>query len=647
MIYLDFETRSEADIRETGAWVYSLHPSTSILCLAFKNTENGDRLLLKSGFEKDSFLKAYFNRYIGVALFESHNAFFEKAIWENILVKRFGWPSIPQEHWRCSASVAAYHALPRNLQNAGNILGLSQVKDFDGKSIMLQLAKPKAKGGFILESDAPEKFQKLYEYCEQDVVAEEALSERLGHLPSKELDIWLLDQKINTRGVYIDRQAVDASLKILEQYIETLQKEVAIISEGQFETVNQRAKVLAWCKEQGENIALYDKAYLADVLPKIKNPKVKRILEIRQAIGKTSTAKYQAMFNSMAPDNRIRDVLFYHGASTGRWTGKLVQFQNLPRGSIKDMDKAVDFVKKVKSYRSVEMVYDRPMDFMSSLIRGMVSAPKGKKLVVADFAAIEARVLGWISGCESMLKQFRNGEDLYKDMASKIFKVPVDKVNAEQRQLGKAAILGAGYGMGAEKFYQTCKSWGITIDEALAQTAIMAYRKTYFEVPQFWSNTEKAAHNAVRTKQKLRVGKTSWFIDKGFLKCELPSGRHLHYYQPKFENNSRGNIELTYWGEAMGSAVRNGTYGGKLVENVVQAIARDLMAEAMLRLEAEGFEIVLSIHDEVVAEFPENLYNFDHEKVVKTFEEIMAQVPTWAAGCPIEASGWAGKHYKK
>ncbi len=197
MIYLDFETRSEADIRETGAWVYSLHPSTSILCLAFKNTENGDRLLLKSGFEKDSFLKAYFNRYIGVALFESHNAFFEKAIWENILVKRFGWPSIPQEHWRCSASVAAYHALPRNLQNAGNILGLSQVKDFDGKSIMLQLAKPKAKGGFILESDAPEKFQKLYEYCEQDVVAEEALSERLGHLPSKELDIWLLDQKIS------------------------------------------------------------------------------------------------------------------------------------------------------------------------------------------------------------------------------------------------------------------------------------------------------------------------------------------------------------------------------------------------------------------------------------------------------------------
>jgi DNA polymerase len=151
----------------------------------------------------------------------------------------------------------------------------------------------------------------------------------------------------------------------------------------------------------------------------------------------------------------------------------------------------------------------------------------------------------------------------------------------------------------------------------------------------------------VRTKQRLRVGKTSWFIDKGFLKCELPSGRHLHYYQPKFENNSRGNIELTYWGEAMGSAVRNGTYGGKLVENVVQAIARDIMAEAMLRLEAKGFEIVLSIHDEVVAEFPENLYNFDHEKVVKTFEEVMAQVPTWAVGCPIEASGWAGKHYKK
>lgn len=644
MIYIDFETRSEVDIKESGSWVYSLHPSTQILCLAFK-TPNTEPKLFVSGFETNQEIKNLFDRFIKAGeIFESHNAFFEKGIWQNILVKKYGWASIPNNQWRCSASVAAYHALPRNLGAAGNILNLSHKKDYEGKRIMLQLSRPKTKGGFIEPQEDPEKFKTLYNYCLQDVVAEQNLSERLGELPARELAIWQLDQKINMRGVHIDREAVESSIDILNQYIDKLNQEVGQIAEGYFETVNQRAKVLEWCKQQGENVVLYDKAYIADILPKIKNPKVKRILEIRQEIGKTSTAKYQAMINSMGPDNRIRDVLFYHGASTGRWTGKLVQFQNLPRGKIKDMEKAVAFVKKVKDYNTVDMFYDKPMEFMSSLIRGMVCAPEGKKLAVADFAAIEARVLGWVSGCQKMLSQFENGIDLYKEMASIIYKTPVNEITPEQRQLGKAAILGAGYGMGAEKFYQTCLSWGIKIDEQLAVKAITAYRQTYSQVPAFWASTERAAHNAVRVKATVDAGRTKWFMANGFLKCQLPSGRHLHYYEPKFESNHRGNIELTYWSESMGSAVRNGTYGGKLVENVVQAIARDLMAEAMLRLESQGFEIVLSIHDEVVAEY----YDKEPaEAVVKKFETIMSEVPLWAKGCPIQASGWVGKHYKK
>lgn len=646
MILIDFETRSEADIKETGSWVYSLHPSTEILCMAFKDTTNKVSDLL-TNFWLNEKIKNYFTKAITEGeIFESHNAFFEKGIWENVLVKKYGWTSIPAEQWRCSASVAAYHALPRNLAAAGNLLKLSKTKDYEGKRVMLQLSRPKTKGGFIEPQDDPEKFKILYDYCKQDVEAEEAISHRLGHLPTKELAIWQLDQTINMRGVHIDKEAVEVCLKIIDEYITRLNKEVAELAEGYFETVNQRAKVLEWCKQQGENVLLYDKAYITDILPKIKNPKVKRILEIRQEIGRTSTAKYQAMLNSLAPDNRIRDVLFYHGASTGRWTGKLVQFQNLPRGSIKNMDQAVAFVKKNPSLAMVEMFYGRPMDFMSSLIRGMVSAPDGKKLVVADFAAIEARVLGWVAGCNKMLNQFKQGQDLYKDMASVIYKVPVDQITAEQRQLGKAAILGAGYGMGAEKFYQTCLSWGIKIDEEMAQKAITAYRQTYREVPAFWASTERAAHNAVRIPNKsFGAGeKTRWFNEKGFLKCELPSSRHLHYFEPKFESNHRGNIELTYWSESMGSAVRSGTYGGKLVENLVQAIARDLMAEAMLRLEKAGFEIVLSIHDEVVAEYKGLLPD---QEVVKKFETIMSEVPSWATGCPIQASGWVGKHYKK
>jgi DNA polymerase len=662
MIYLDFETRSEADLKKTGAWVYAQHPSTEILCLAAKfddspvNLVTGKQLLTAKILRQNHNAPLYKMIVEGTEIFEAHNAFFEKAIWRNIMVKRFGWPDIPDHRWRCSASVAAYHALPRGLQTAGAALNLDTVKDVEGKRVMLQLSKPKPKtGGFMKEDEHADKFQTLYDYCKADVDAEHALSKRLGHLPSRELEIWQLDQKINSRGVYVDREAVDAALKILAEYLGKLTKEVEEIGEGFFQTVNQRAKVMEWCKLQGESVTAYDKAYLADTIKNIKNPKVKRILEIRQALGKTSTAKYEAMKNSSAADGRIRDVLMYHGALTGRWSGKLVQFQNLPRGNIKDMATAIKLIKQGSAKR-IEMLHGNVMTFMSAAIRGMICAPEGKLLVVSDFAAIEARVLGWLAGSEKMLKQFRNGEDLYKDMASKIYHVPVEEVTSEQRQLGKAAILGAGYGMGPDKFLQTCLSWGIQVHEGLARTAINTYRTTYGQVPQCWWDQEKAAHAAVRTRQKIICGRITWFMENGFLKCKLPSGRCLHYYAPKFEQRNAdwgGGWELTYLGEKMGKAYRIGTYGGKLVENIVQAIARDLMAEAMLRVEAAGFEVVLSIHDELVAEFnpltikvhDEDL--FSEEILLDKFESLMAETPDWALGCPVEASGWVGKHYKK
>ena len=662
MIYLDFETRSEADLKKTGAWVYSQHPSTEILCLAAKFDDSpvclvtGKQLLTAKILRQNHNAPLYKMIVEGTEIFEAHNAFFEKAIWRNIMVKRFGWPDIPDHRWRCSASVAAYHALPRGLQTVGAALGLDTVKDVEGKRVMLQLSKPKPKtGGFMKEDDHADKFQTLYDYCKADVDAEHALSKRLGHLPPRELEVWQLDQKINSRGVYVDREAVDAALKILAEYLGKLTKEVEEIGEGFFTTVNQRAKVMEWCQLQGESVTAYDKAYLVDTIKNIKNPKVKRILEIRQALGKTSTAKYEAMKNSSAADGRIRDVLMYHGALTGRWSGKLVQFQNLPRGNIKDMATAVKLIKQGSAKR-IEMLHGNVMTFMSAAIRGMICAPEGKLLVVSDFAAIEARVLGWLAGSEKMLNQFRNGEDLYKDMASKIYHVPVSEVTADQRQLGKAAILGAGYGMGPDKFYQTCLSWGIQVHEGLAKTAIHTYRTTYAHVLQCWYDQEKAAHAAVRTRQKIICGRVTWFMENGFLKCQLPSGRCMHYYAPKFEQRNAdwgGGWELTYLGEKMGKAYRIGTYGGKLVENIVQAIARDLMAEAMIRVEKHGFEVVLSIHDELVAEFnpltvrvhDEDL--FSEELLLKKFESLMAETPDWAVGCPVEASGWIGKHYKK
>jgi DNA polymerase len=310
------------------------------------------------------------------------------------------------------------------------------------------------------------------------------------------------------------------------------------------------------------------------------------------------------------------------------------------------MATAIKLIKQ-GSASSIEMLTDDVMGFMSSAIRGMVCAPQGKKLLVADFAAIEARVLGWLAGSEKMLNQFRNGEDLYKDMASNIYRVDVKDVTPEQRQLGKAAILGAGYGMGAPKFYETCLSWGIKVHEGLAKTAINTYRQTYHHVRQLWYDQEKAAHTAVRTGNRVECGKTIWFMQDDFLKCQLPSGRCLHYYKPelKMKQNDWGeSIELSYLAEKMGKAFRNGTYGGKLVENITQAVARDLMADAMLRIEDEGFNIVLSVHDELVAEVPQQTAL---QNPLERFCNLMAATPNWAKDCPVAAEGWEGINYKK
>lgn len=672
VICIDFETRSKVDLKKSGAWVYSLDPSTEILCLAITSSEESTELLtqkdldFKSGLiydtktelinqcekfrPKDSrppcLIKSLLAYRIRDGVYiEAHNAFFEKAIWKNIMVKRYGWPDI--YNWRCSASVAAYHALPRSLSGVGKILNLSTVKDAEGRRVMLQLAKPKPKKDiFFEEEEYPEKYQTLYDYCKSDVEAEFAIIERLGGLPYGELEVWKLDQRINELGVPVDVQAINAALKILEDYKIKLEKELCDITEGEIETAGQRDKILDWCNQRGEKLIGLTKSDVVEALKVVKHPDVRRILEIRQSLSKTSTAKYEAMKNSTAPDGRIRDVLMYHGASTGRWSGKLVQFQNLPRGHIKNMDSAIKLIKK-GSLTTIELVEDDVMSFMSSAIRGMVGASKNHSLFVADFAAIEARVLAWLANSRLMLSHFKTGRDLYKDMAAQIYKVPVGKITPEQRQLGKAAILGAGYGMGSAKFYETCLSWGIKIDKKLASIAIQTYRDTYSEIPSLWRNVEQAALAAVSRKGHVKIGNLEFFTEDDFLKCKLPSGRLLHYYKPKIEKINKegwGEInQLTYLAEKTGKVFSNVTYGGKLVENITQAVARDIMANSMLHLDKLEYKIILTIHDEIIAEVPDK----DACRTIDKFCDEMAKPPRWALDCPISVEGWQGKHYKK
>jgi len=652
MLFIDFETRSRSDIKTVGAYRYAEDKSTDVLCMAWAFD---DKEVSVCKFHESTLLPSEIKEYIhSGGLIEAHNAFFERSIWGNICVPKYDWPIVAPEQWRCSAASCAYMGLPRSLENAGAALELTKQKDKEGKRVMMQLCRPRRptnsdKEEWATIENYPEKFDTLYEYCKDDVDSERAIHQSVRSLSKKELEIWQLDQKMNAYGVAIDFRAVNAAIDLISQYTSRLEQEAKYICEGYFDSVNQRAKVLEWALELGEELPGYTKSEVITALKTVKHGKVIRVLQIRQQIGKTSTAKYKAMRDSMCSDGRIRDMLRYYGASTGRWSGKLVQFQNLPKGTITDMDSAVAIIKK-KELRLIENEFTDVMGFFSSAIRGMV-VPKNKHtLMVADFSSIEARTLAWLSDCEFALKQFEKGEDLYAKMSSLIFKCKLEDVTKDQRALGKAAVLGCGYGMGPNKFYATCLSYGIEVTETLATQAVSTYRKVYLTIKKYWRDTEYAAIEAVRTKRIIKANTISWFVHEDYLYSKLPSGRCMAYKSPRLKAAETPwgaeTYKLCYMGEkVLGTSGKKwmeiDTYGGKLVENITQAVARDIMADAMLRLDKSGYKLMLSIHDEIIAEKEEELVDLDE------YISIMTEVPEWAEGCPIEANGWTGKHYKK
>ena len=643
MIYLDFETRSTVGLKACGAARYAEDPSTDVLCMAYAINDLPVQLWLP-GEDCPKELRYYINYGMTV---EAHSAFFERMIWKHVLVPKYDFPAIKPDQWRCSAARAAALALPRSLEGAGAALGLSIQKSQEGKRIMLKLCKPDSKGKW--HNDAAD-FHTLYQYCKQDVEAERALSQAIPDLSPKELLVWQLDQKINERGIKVDLEAVDASLKIIEQYTERLLAEFRELVGGTIETTGQRDRIIAWLKEEGVHIEGLRKNDVIDILEDqvrlLGQDKARRVLEIRQALSKTSTAKYQALKNCACKDGRIRDTLMYHGASTGRWTGKSIQPQNLPKNVQKIQLDTYFRILKTHPTDIFEFCYPETMDSLSSSIRGSFIPSTGASFIGGDYGAIEARVLFWLAGEEKGLRMFREGQDLYKDLASTIYGVPVKDITKEQREMGKRAILGAGYGLGAEKFMETAKAFArLDISKEMATRVIQAYRAKYSTVVRLWIYQECAMREAVASWQPVTHGRITWLRKDLFLKCQLPSGRYLSYYDPKIE------VRKTPWGEnkavvtymAVNSVTkkweRDSTYGGKIVENLTQAIARDIIAEAMLRVEAKGYEIVLSVHDEILAE----------KKCgdPKELEKLMVIQPTWGKDIPLKAECWTGGRYSK
>lgn len=678
----DFESRSACPLKKTGSWKYSLDPSTEILCLGFRlpTWKKGRTALWNPAFphlgiEESGVdeLVELFNWIISGGELESHNRWFDFGIWKNIAVPRLGWPDVPPNQWLCSAAKAAAHALPRSLDDAAAALGLKLRKDTDGTKVMMKLNKPrkprkkevedwiaahgKKKQMPQLWHESKELFEILFDYCRQDVLVEEAVSNAIPDLSPEETQLYLLDQKINERGFLLDMEAVDVALDLIADETSRLNAELKILTGGSPDKATQRKKMHDWFLRQWVILEDTKSGTVDEALNREDlDPKVRRGLELLQTLSRSSTAKFEAKRNWACRDGRVRGSILFHGASTGRAAGAGPQPQNYPRGTVRDIEGAWTALK-TRDRTTIEAFIPDPekpqpigdtLKLLSQSLRGTIIAPPGKKLLVSDFAQIEVRVLFWMAGEDEALEMLRTGKDIYCDVGSDIYGRTITKADKVERHLAKATVLGCGYGLGWNKFQATMAAQGVAIDDEFAQKIIEIYRSKFHRVRQFWYDQEEAAGTAVAEKREVSCGYFMWYVDGQFLYCVLPSGRRLSYPFPavKIVTTSWGARKpaLTYMGV---NAVtrkwqRESTYGGKICENLSQSVSRDLLMAALLRIEESGsYKPVLSVHDEVLAEANEHMAD------IEEFNKLMATVPLWAEGIPVGVEGFVTRRYTK
>lgn len=663
-VSIDFETRSTVDLRLTGVYPYAAHPTTDVWCMAWAIQDGAVQLWTPGDPAPD---------FSGASEIRAWSAQFERIIWREIMVKRYGFPEIPLEVWVDTAAEAAALALPRSLEQAASTLGLPVEKDMEGRRLMIQMSKPRKKKPLTWWDDAPRR-ERLYAYCRQDVVVERAVAERIRPLSDYERKVYLLDQRINDRGVLIDRPLVEAAQKIVATGVARANEELESLTGVGAVTKVQDIRV--WVTAQG--IALDDltKATVRDLLQGEDGlpPDVIRVLEIRQEAGKTSNAKLDSMLAYAGKEDRARGLLLYHGAGTGRWSGKGPQPQNYPRGTVKEVERFIPSVL-AGDYDGIA-AEEPPLAVISSMLRGMLRAAPSHRLLAGDYAQIEARIVAWFAGQWDLVDLFESGGRIYEEMAADIYSVPVEEIEnpSERRTIGKSSVLGCGFQMGPDRFAEDVQTkTGIVLTRGArdddgellpgevdeAARAVHGYRTRYPRIPELWSELNAAAFSAVSNPGKVYtagVGGVVKYTKRGqFLWCQLPSGRFLAYALPaiqmvdppwekdKEEKDRKKRPAVTY--ATVDGYTRKwrrvAAYGGLLTENIVQATARDLMAAAMLRVEAAGYPVVLTVHDEIVCEVPEGKGSLEE------FVNLLRTRPKWAARIPVAAEGWEGERYRK
>jgi DNA polymerase bacteriophage-type len=518
---------------------------------------------------------------------------------------------------------------------------------------MLRMSKPQYKKGEKYYDEDPEHYEILHRYCVQDVRVERRLDKILPDLSPAELDIWFYDQLINERGVKVDLPTVKNILRILESKTKELNAELVKITEGKVTAGTQVPSMMAYLKDTGCDMPNLQKQTVAEFIQSGRlTPKHLKVLRLRQQLGRISTKKYAKLMDSTDKNGVLRDCFVYHGASTGRWAGRLVQLQNLTydKKGVFDPESVLNDVN-TQPPALLDMMYPgRLIEAISASIRGVFVPSPGKEFLVVDYSTIEVRVLMWLAGELQGLEEFKKADlgqdvDIYVKMARRIYGDPtLTKKNSKERALGKATILGSGYGMSGGKFCATCQGQGIEITEEEGNRIINLYRTTYKSIRNYWYDMERAVFLAFNHPgQVSEIGNVKWIYQKGRdrILCQLPSGRVLTYISPKMVQNRFDGDSLSFMTEVTSQWVRKEYYGAMFVENLCQAIARDIMAYSFPKLEKAGFPILLHAHDEVVSERPKG------EGRINDMIKIMCDTDPWATGCPIVAEGFYCDRYRK
>jgi DNA polymerase bacteriophage-type len=574
------------------------------------------------------------------------------------MAPRYGWPLIPIERQRCTQAMCLALGLPARLSAAANALELSHRKDAAGERLMHQTSKPRRAhkdenpDGVYWFEDA-ERLDRLYSYCAQDVRVERELYNRLPPLSPTEQQLWQLNHQINVRGFHIDRAFAEAAREIAGAAAPEIDAEIAEITGGDITSINQVAKLTAWLQDHGCSLQKLDKKAIERQLQKgddeLAAP-VRRVLELRLGGAQAAVKKINALLARAGADDRIRGGFRHHAAATGRWGGEGFQPQNLKRPVVDDLDAAIAAVA-TGDYQHVRSLYARPLAVVGDCSRAMIRAAEGLSLIGADFSSIESRVLAWAAGENWKLDSYRRfdathdpRDEPYCVTACIIFNRPNGTYAKDdpERNVGKTCDLAFGYagGLGAWRKFESDR---FTDDEVKA--FIRGWRQAHPEIKRLWDRLDRAAWTAVQERGRVvRCGVVRFQCDGLFLQLTLPSGRKLSYPQPRIIGNEREQ-HVVFADNAAGQFQDcrhgQGAYGGLWTENVVSGIARDLLADAMLRIEAAGYPIILHVHDEVVAEVPEGFGSTDE------FIHLMIRKPAWALDLPIAAKAWTGKRYTK